>query len=91
MNNQNTILNTLKDYVIERIMEGDAEGLEDTSPLLSWGVLNSLEIVNLRVFVQESFGVVISDEDTNPTNFENLRCIAQLVHSLQDQKIAANA
>lgn len=91
MSEHQAIVSSLKEYVIDKIMEGDAEGLENDSPLLNWGVLNSLEIVHLRVFIQDTFGVIVSDEQTNASNFESLNHIASLVQSLQGGKLAANA
>ena len=49
--------------------------------LLSSGVpiLDSLEILKLTTFVEETFGVVVNDEDLVPENFETLASLSRFI------------
>lgn len=55
------------------------EELTDESPLLESGILDSLAIVKLLTFLEESFGVEITDDEFDPDNFESVAAIAELV------------
>lgn len=53
----------------------------DDYPLIENGVLTSLQTVELVMFMEDRFGVVIEDEELNEENFESIRTIAGLVAS----------
>ena len=53
----------------------------DDYPLIENGVLTSLQTVEMVMFMEDRFGVVIEDEELNEENFESIRAIAGLVAS----------
>ena len=75
------ILKRLTTYVAEEILEGEDDGLDGQSPLLEWGVLNSIEIVRLQAFILETFEVEISSDLVTPEHFATLDAITRLVAS----------
>ncbi len=55
------------------------KGLSDTDSLLERGVLDSMAIVKLVAFLEERFGVALSDDEFDPDNFETIQAITELV------------
>ena len=53
----------------------------DDYPLIENGVLTSLQTVELVMFMEDRFGVLIEDEELNEENFGSIRAIAGLVAS----------
>jgi acyl carrier protein len=53
---------------------------EDTS-LLESGALDSLGIVKLVSFLEQEFGITISDEELVPRHFESIRAISMFIES----------
>ena len=51
----------------------------DDEPLIENGVLTSLQTVELVMFLEERFGVVIEDEEFDEENFGSIEAIAGLV------------
>jgi len=49
--------------------------LQDNSPLLESGILDSLSILKLVLFLEQEFGVVMNAEDVIPENFETVDAI----------------
>ena len=49
------------------------------TPLLESGILDSLAVVKLLAFLEESFGVEIGDDEFDPDNFESLDAIEALI------------
>ena len=88
MNQVNEVSEAILAYVVREIMDGEADGLDANSPLLEWGILNSLEIVRLRVFVKEAFGVNVTDEMAQGDSFATIDAIAQLVVALRSAESA---
>jgi acyl carrier protein len=73
------ILNTLRDYVDERILQDPTVTIEPDTPLLEWGILNSVSTVQLIGFIRERFHVDVPPEEVAGRNFRDLRSITQLL------------
>ncbi|HKH75457.1 MAG TPA: acyl carrier protein [Rubrobacteraceae bacterium] len=53
----------------------------DDEPLIENGVLTSLQTVELVMFLEERFGIVIEDEEFDEENFGSIEAISDLVAS----------
>ena len=69
----------LLEYVGQEILEGEAEDLETSTPLLEWGLLNSVEIPRLFAFIETTFGVNLPGHLATPANLRDISAIAQMV------------
>ena len=60
-----------------------AQGVEfeDESSLLDSGVIDSLGILDLVTFMEESFDIEASDEDLVPENFDSISALVRFVES----------
>lgn len=74
-----TVFSLLKTYVARNLLEGMDLGLDETTPLLEWGVINSLEIVRILAFIQTEFQVEIPAHEVVAQNFNNLAALTTLV------------
>ncbi|MGD0560357.1 MAG: acyl carrier protein [Streptosporangiaceae bacterium] len=79
------ILDTLRDYVNERILQDQTVTIEPDTPLLEWGILNSVSTVQLIGFIRERFQVDVPPEQVVGRNFRDLRSITQLLAQLDAQ------
>ncbi|MDC0708164.1 acyl carrier protein [Stigmatella sp. ncwal1] len=84
--NKAQLLTDLTRYVAEEILEGNAEDLEPSTPLLELGILNSLETARMMRFIQKQYGIAVPAEALRVENLQTLSAITDLVHSLQSQK-----
>ncbi|MDQ3912956.1 MAG: acyl carrier protein [Actinomycetota bacterium] len=53
--------------------------VSDDEPLIENGVLTSLQTVELVMFMEDRFGVVVEDEELDEENFGSIEAIAGLV------------
>ena len=51
----------------------------DDYPLIENGVLTSLQTVELVMFMEEEFGIVVEDDELDEANFGSIDAIAGLV------------
>ena len=58
-----------------------AKGLGPDDSLLERGLLDSMAIVKLISFLEDRFGVQLSDDEFDPDNFETLNAISALVEA----------
>lgn len=71
-------LNTLTEYIRDELgFEGE---LSPQADLLDEQILDSFSIVELAVFVQDSFGVDLEPDDLTRENFTSLDTIMALIH-----------
>ena len=69
---------------IHRWLQENVTGSREVSddyPLIENGVLTSLQTVELVMFMEDRFGVLIEDEELNEENFGSIKAIAGLVAS----------
>lgn len=76
------ILEILRDYIASEVLDGKDIGLEPTTPLLEWGVINSLEITRLVAFMSQQFGVSVPADKVVATYFKDLQALTALVVEL---------
>lgn len=79
------VMDILRTYIEERILESPGVALEPDTPLLEWGVLNSLSTVQLIGFVRERLGIDVPAEEMVGENFKDLRAIGRLLVRLDGQ------
>jgi acyl carrier protein len=73
------VVRDLKAYIVREILEGDEAGLHEESPILEWGLLNSLEIIRLLRFIRERFDVQLGPKQVTPDTFKDIQSIADLI------------
>jgi len=78
------VLLALIEYVSREILEGKDVGLDGATPLLEWGIVNSLESVRLISFIQERFGVSVPAGMVLPEHFKDLDSLTRLTLSLAE-------
>jgi acyl carrier protein len=77
------VADELERYVRANFLDGDEdEGLSRTTPLLQWGVLNSMNTALLLTHIRDHLGVDVPPTELNGSNFRDLDSITDLVVGL---------
>jgi len=72
----------LNDYISrELVQDSSLLPLGNTTPLLETGILDSLGLLRLVVFIQERFGITVDDVDLVPENFDTVDAIGAYLRS----------
>lgn len=80
--NSRQVIDQAREYVIENYMYMRKEqSLEDDESLLRTGIIDSLGIMELVGWIEETFGVTIDPEEITEQNFDTLTGIARFVAS----------
>ena len=80
------VLAQLRSYVAQQLLDGRDIGLDETTPLLEWGVINSLEIIRLLAFIQQQFNIAIPPDQIVADHFTDLGTISDLVLATATQQ-----
>lgn len=75
--------NLLADYLCQRFPGLTAKPLNDATPLLEGGTIDSLGILELTSFLDERLGIEIADDDFEPGNFETFGRLMAFVERKQ--------
>ena len=73
------IKDVLREFIVTELMMDHHGSLEDHQSLLEGGIIDSLGIMKLVVFVEEKFNIKVSDEELIPANFETINNIKDLL------------
>jgi len=77
----------IRQYITDNILFGDGEKLTDDVSFQASGILDSTGFLELITFVEERFGIEITDSELVPENFDTLRKMSSFV----EQKLQAKA
>jgi acyl carrier protein len=76
----------IRGYVAEHFLPG-GQGLEDTTPLISGGLIDSIGMLGLISFMESRFGVEFMPREVDAHTLDNVNLIAALIY----RKLAAKA
>ena len=77
------MIEKLADYIKTEIMKQPDRQIASDEALISGGLIDSFSLVDLALFVEESFNVVIDDTELNADTFDTLQQLADLIKSRQ--------
>jgi clorobiocin biosynthesis protein CloN5 len=67
-------------FIRERFLSGDPRGeLDQTTPLLEWGILNSLNTAVLIGYIREEFGTFVALERVDAATFRSVATITSML------------
>ena len=69
----------IRSYIIENILFGDGEKLDEDVSFQESGILDSTGFLELITFVEEKFAIEIADSELIPENLDTLRKMSNFV------------
>ena len=77
----------IREYVVDEYLEDDDDReVENDSPLITGGIVDSFSMVSLKRFLERKYDISIPDADASPEAFDTVNSIADLVQRFIDQK-----
>jgi len=74
------IESSLKDFIVNEIgVRSDLSPIGDDTKLIESGVLDSLSVLKLVMFIEEKFGIKVGADEVVSDNFETLDAMASFV------------
>jgi acyl carrier protein len=73
------ILAKLHTFITTEILNQPDKKLEATQPLLSSGIVDSFSLIDISLFVEETFDVEIDNTELNVDHFDTLEQLAKLI------------
>lgn len=76
-----TIISDLEKYIAAQILKQPNRRILADEPLISSGLIDSFSLMDLALYVEDTFGVRIEDTELNANTFDNLNQLASLIQS----------
>ncbi|MCU0508284.1 MAG: acyl carrier protein [Anaerolineae bacterium] len=74
----------IRAYIAENILfSGNGYPYRDDASFLDGGIIDSANVMELVMFVEEKFGLSVEDTDIVPDNFDSVRLLAAYVRRKQ--------
>jgi len=82
------IENVIRTFILENFLfTDDGSQLQNDASFLEEGVVDSTGVLELVMFVEETFGVTVEDEEILPENFDSVTQLARYVRSKTGEAI----
>jgi acyl carrier protein len=74
-------------FIREELLRGDGQvSLEPNASLIRTGILDSLALLKLLLFIEERFSLKVKDGEVNPRNFETVDRITAFIESKRKEE-----
>ncbi len=72
--------NTVRGFILNEFLPGeDPDELNDRTPLITGGILDSISTLKLVVFLEEKFGITVEAHEAGVEHLDSIRQIVQLI------------
>jgi acyl carrier protein len=75
------IASTLAKHIAEKIIKQPNRVIANDEPIISSGLIDSFSLMDLALYVEDTFGVRIDDTELNAATFDSLNQLASLIES----------
>jgi acyl carrier protein len=73
------VISKLSSFITSEILKQPSRELAPDFPLISSGLVDSFSLMDVALFVEDTFGVRIEDTELNAETFDNLQELAELI------------
>lgn len=71
----------LSDFIVTKILKQPNRVIDPNEKLISSGLIDSFNLMDLALFVEDTYGVRIEDTELNAETFDDLAQLAALIES----------
>ena len=76
-----TMISEIEKYIATQILKQPNRKIAADESLITSGLIDSFSLMDLALFVEDTFGVRIEDTELNANTFDNLTQLTSLIES----------
>ncbi len=69
----------IKSFIVDQFLFGEADSLDADTSFLEENIIDSLGIMELITFLEETYHVKINDDELTPENLDSLNQISRFI------------
>lgn len=79
------MIKVVLEYVKNEYLEDeDEEEIDENTPLITGGIVDSFSMVSLKRFLEKKYSIQIPDKEASPEAFDTVKSIVELVQRFQN-------
>jgi acyl carrier protein len=75
------IMTTIAKQIANEMLKQPKRIIQPDEPLISSGLIDSFHLVDLALFIEDTYGVVIDDSELTANTFDDLRQLTAIIES----------
>ncbi|MGA9543868.1 MAG: acyl carrier protein [Candidatus Sulfotelmatobacter sp.] len=79
MSDVNGIHPSIRSFILKKFPAARKRDLKDDLSLLESGIIDSLGVLDVVGFLEQTFNIKIDDDELTPDNFANINCMVSFV------------
>lgn len=81
LNETEAMKKVLKEFILDEFLPGEkSDSLENDTPLITGGILDSIATIKLAGFVEDQYGIELPDDALNAEKIDTIDKIVLLIH-----------
>jgi len=89
MDNQSATTEKIRTFLLKKFPGAKKQRLDIDVPLLQSGIVDSLGVLDIVAYIEQTFAISVSDEELSPDNFSSISALASFVSKKQSVNEAA--
>ena len=74
-------ISSLAAFIASKVLKQPNRAITADEPLISSGLIDSFSLMDVALYIEDTFGVRIEDTELNADTFDNLTQLAALIES----------
>ena len=79
------INSTIRNFIIENFLFEEDESLKEDTSFLENGIIDSTGILELVMFIEETYGINVDDDEIVPENLDSISNITKYIQKKQEK------
>jgi acyl carrier protein len=88
MNQRNTA-GSIRSFIVQKFPAARKRSIDDGTPLLESGIIDSLGMLDLVAFLEQTFNITVADDELIPENFADISRMAAFADSKRNRDQAS--
>jgi acyl carrier protein/D-alanine--poly(phosphoribitol) ligase subunit 2 len=73
----------ITEFIYDEFVEDESMKITDDTPLISSGLVDSFSMVSLKAYIEEEYGLLLSDDEATTEAFDTVSKIVALIKGKQ--------
>ncbi|HWQ05161.1 MAG TPA: acyl carrier protein [Longilinea sp.] len=87
-----SVENMVRDYIVQNILfSSNGYPYQDDTSFLENGIIDSMNVLELVMFVEQKFGVKVEDAEIVPDNFDSIIKLSAFIRRKQELTTASSS
>lgn len=79
MHDESTIAQEVREFIVSNFLYGQECTLRDTDSFLDEGIVDSTGVLQLVMFLEETYGITVADDDLTPDNLDSIKNVSDYI------------